>query len=134
MDIGVLSCGHWGPGHFSAWTHIDKSCKKDLKLKEAWKETQERLKDVVGDLGWWPVTPTGIWKEETEDLPVWAATRLTRQRLFEPGVSGKPGGQSLGLGLAICRELARAAGGEISVSSPLTGSTLFRVALPPAGA
>jgi two-component system NtrC family sensor kinase len=59
---------------------------------------------------------------------------VTRQRLFEPGVSGKPGGQSLGLGLAICRELARAAGGEISVSSPLTGSTLFRVALPPAGA
>jgi signal transduction histidine kinase len=58
----------------------------------------------------------------------------TRQRLFEPGVSGKPGGQSLGLGLAICRELARAAGGEISVSSPLTGSTLFRVALPPAAA
>lgn len=57
---------------------------------------------------------------------------VTRQRLFEPGVSGKPGGRSLGLGLAICRELARAAGGEISVSSPLTGSTLFRVALPPA--
>ena len=58
----------------------------------------------------------------------------TRQHLFEPGVSGKRGGQSLGLGLAICRELARAAGGEISVSSPLMGSTLFRVALPPAGA
>ena len=52
----------------------------------------------------------------------------TRQRLFEPGVTGKTGGRSLGLGLAICRELARAAGGEISVSSPLTGSTLFRVA------
>ncbi len=58
----------------------------------------------------------------------------TRQRLFEPGASGKAGGRSLGFGLAICRELARAAGGEISVSSPLTGSTLFRVALPPAGA
>jgi two-component system, NtrC family, sensor kinase len=58
----------------------------------------------------------------------------TRQRLFEPGVTGKAGGRSLGLGLAICRELARAAGGEISVSSPLIGSTLFRVALPPAGA
>jgi signal transduction histidine kinase len=55
----------------------------------------------------------------------------TRQRLFEPGATGKDGGHSLGLGLAICRELARAAGGEISVSSPLTGSTLFRVALPP---
>ncbi len=62
----------------------------------------------------------------------------TRQRLFEPGVTSKEGvkngGQSLGLGLAICRELARAAGGEISVSSPLTGSTLFRVALPPVSA
>jgi signal transduction histidine kinase len=63
----------------------------------------------------------------------------TRQRLFEPGVtSGKDGAKNgrdaLGLGLAICRELARAAGGEISVSSPLTGSTLFRVALPPAAA
>jgi signal transduction histidine kinase len=57
---------------------------------------------------------------------------VTRQRLFEPGVSGKAGDRSLGLGLAICRELARGAGGEISVSSPLTGSTLFRVALPPA--
>jgi signal transduction histidine kinase len=56
----------------------------------------------------------------------------TRQRLFEPRVSGKPGSRSLGFGLAICRELARAAGGEISVSSPLTGATLFRVALPPA--
>jgi signal transduction histidine kinase len=56
----------------------------------------------------------------------------TRQRLFEPGVTGKVGGRSLGLGLAICRELARAAGGEISVSSPLIGSTLFRIALPPA--
>jgi signal transduction histidine kinase len=56
----------------------------------------------------------------------------TRQRLFEPGATGKAGGRSLGLGLAICRELARAAGGEISVSSPLLGATLFRVALPPA--
>ncbi|HVZ86629.1 MAG TPA: HAMP domain-containing sensor histidine kinase [Polyangia bacterium] len=56
----------------------------------------------------------------------------TRRQLFEPGVTGKSG-RSLGLGLSICRELARAAGGDISVSAPLTGGSLFRVVLPPDG-
>jgi len=56
----------------------------------------------------------------------------TRKQLFEPGVTGKAG-RSLGLGLAICRELARGAGGDISVSAPLTGGSLFRVVLPPDG-
>jgi len=56
----------------------------------------------------------------------------TRKQLFEPGVSGKRQGTSLGLGLAICRELARASGGEISTSTPLSPGTLFRVVLPPA--
>jgi signal transduction histidine kinase len=54
-----------------------------------------------------------------------------RARLFEPGASTKSGG-SLGLGLAICRELARSAGGEITVSPPGAAGTLFRVVLPPA--
>jgi signal transduction histidine kinase len=56
----------------------------------------------------------------------------TRTQLFAPGTSTKPGGTSMGLGLAICRELARASGGDISVSSPPSGGTLFRVVLPPA--
>jgi signal transduction histidine kinase len=56
----------------------------------------------------------------------------TRARLFEPGITGKPEGSSLGLGLAICRELARASGGEVSASTPLSPGTLFRVVLPPA--
>ena len=55
-----------------------------------------------------------------------------RKHLFEIGASTKTAGGSLGLGLAICRELARASGGEVSVSSPLAPGTLFRVVLPPA--
>jgi signal transduction histidine kinase len=55
-----------------------------------------------------------------------------RARLFEPGASSKDGPASLGLGLAICRALARAAGGDVTVSSPAPAGTLFRVVLPPA--
>lgn len=55
-----------------------------------------------------------------------------RAHLFEPGATGKDGATSLGLGLAICRELARAAGGDLTVSSPASAGTLFRVVLPPA--
>jgi signal transduction histidine kinase len=55
-----------------------------------------------------------------------------RAHLFEPGATGKAGGTSLGLGLAICRQLARAAGGDVTVSSPASAGTLFRVVLPPA--
>jgi signal transduction histidine kinase len=54
-----------------------------------------------------------------------------RQRLFQMGATNK--GRSLGLGLAICRDLVRQSGGDISVSSPLVAGTAFRVVLPPAG-
>jgi signal transduction histidine kinase len=57
-----------------------------------------------------------------------------RRHLFEPGHSTKqPGaGASLGLGLAICRQLARLSGGDVTVSCPPGGGTVFRVVLPPA--
>ncbi len=94
--------------------------------------------DAIGDRPW----SSNLVEVRLSTVEHWAVIEVkdngpgidaaTRQRLFEPGVTGKAGDRSLGLGLAICRELARAAGGEISVSSPLTGSTLFRVALPPA--
>jgi two-component system sensor histidine kinase AauS len=56
----------------------------------------------------------------------------TRKHLFAPGITGKRQGTSLGLGLAICRELARASGGDVTTSTPLSPGTLFRVVLPPA--
>jgi signal transduction histidine kinase len=51
-------------------------------------------------------------------------------RIFEPGVSQKPGRASSGLGLSISRELVRRMGGEITVSSRAGVGTTFVVSLP----
>jgi signal transduction histidine kinase len=56
----------------------------------------------------------------------------TRRHLFEPGHTGNKQGTSLGLGLAISRQLARLSGGDVTVTCPPGGGTLFRVVLPPA--
>ena len=61
-----------------------------------------------------------------------------RRHLFEPGHSSKPAasanssGTSLGLGLAISRQLARLSGGDVTVTCPPGGGTVFKVVLPPA--
>jgi two-component system cell cycle sensor histidine kinase/response regulator CckA len=54
-----------------------------------------------------------------------------RAALFEPGRTTKPHGTSLGLGLAISRQLARAAGGDIIAELASHGGMLFRVTLNP---
>jgi signal transduction histidine kinase len=55
----------------------------------------------------------------------------SRRHLFEAGHSTKADGGS-GLGLAISRQLARLSGGDITVTCPPGGGTIFRVVLPPA--
>ncbi|GAB6064142.1 two-component system sensor histidine kinase NtrB [Deferrisoma palaeochoriense] len=50
-------------------------------------------------------------------------------RLFEPFVSGKPG-RGRGLGLAVCREIVEAHGGQVSWESEPGRGTRFRVRLP----
>jgi signal transduction histidine kinase len=51
-------------------------------------------------------------------------------RVFEPHVTTKSSGSSLGLGLSICRALAEKVGGSISVKSVPNERTTFRVVLP----
>jgi signal transduction histidine kinase len=52
-----------------------------------------------------------------------------RDRVFEPFVTTKPVGEGTGLGLAVCRGLVEAAGGEIGVDASYEGGARFFVVL-----
>ena len=54
--------------------------------------------------------------------------REIRSRIFEPGVSSRPGGT--GLGLSICRSLVAAHGGRIEIIEPVSGGTGIRIEIP----
>jgi PAS domain S-box-containing protein len=55
-------------------------------------------------------------------------------RLFTPFFTRKPAGEGEGLGLAICRRIVTAAGGDVEVTSELGVGTTVRVLLPAAAA
>jgi signal transduction histidine kinase len=54
-------------------------------------------------------------------------------RIFDPFFSTKPAREGVGLGLSICRDLARSNGSEINVASTPGEGTTFTVWLPEAG-
>jgi len=51
-------------------------------------------------------------------------------RLFEPFATTKPAGSGTGLGLAVSRQLMRAAGGELRLMGTGATGTTFRLILP----
>jgi signal transduction histidine kinase len=53
-----------------------------------------------------------------------------RENIFDPFFTTKPEGEGTGLGLYLCRSIAREHGGEIAVESPPGGGAIFRVRLP----
>ncbi|WP_323764157.1 HAMP domain-containing sensor histidine kinase [Marinovum sp.] len=70
-------------------------------------------------------TDSGIVVEVADSGP--GVPETIRDRIFEPFVTGKPGGT--GLGLALCQRLAERMGGEI-ILVPDRAETVFRLWLP----
>jgi two-component system, NtrC family, sensor kinase len=68
---------------------------------------------------------------EVEDDGPGVATAV-RDRLFEPFVTTKDVGEGTGLGLAVCRGVVEAAGGEIGLDASYSGGARFYVLLPAA--
>jgi signal transduction histidine kinase len=68
---------------------------------------------------------------EVEDDGPGVAPEL-RERLFEPFVTSKEVGKGTGLGLAVCRGLVEASGGNVSLHSGFTSGARFVVELPKA--
>jgi len=71
--------------------------------------------------------PDGVWARfEIEDEGVGIDADVLDQ-IYEPGVTYTPDG--IGLGLSLCREIARLHGGSIAAEST-AGRTVFRVTIP----
>ncbi len=66
----------------------------------------------------------GIWFISVQDNGIGISSEL-KEKIFEPFFTTKHKGSASGLGLAICKEIARVMGGDISVESVVGKGSIF---------
>jgi two-component system NtrC family sensor kinase len=79
----------------------------------------------------WESTPAGVSVKVIDDGVGIAPENL--EKVFEPMFTTKPVGVGTGLGLPICRELVRAAGGDVRLTSKVGEGTTVEVLIPKVG-
>jgi signal transduction histidine kinase len=87
--------------------------------KDAWVEIRARLGD----------RPQGRFIIEVKDNGS-GMSRETKAKVFEPFFTTKPRGEGIGLGLALCQNLASGLKGKMEVESEPGKGSLFRLVLP----
>ena len=87
--------------------------------------------EVVVDVATRPETPEFVFLRVADNGM--GVPRDQVDRIFEPFSQGSEGtrrtAEGLGLGLSMCRDLARGMGGDVRVRSPETGGAVFTIAV-----
>jgi signal transduction histidine kinase len=127
----------------SAWPNLALSAERPAKaivaavdremIRQVWVNLLENTAQACGEQGGRVLLkagegPTGPFVEIADDGPGIAPEILPR--LFEPYVSGRPGGGGMGLGLAISRKILLDHGGDLELIESSRRGARFRLALP----
>jgi len=146
-DLGAL-VADFGELFGSAWPNLTLCAERPVKpvavtvdremIRQVWVNLLENTAQACGEHGGKVVLaagegPTGPFVEVADDGPGIAPEVLPR--LFEPYVSGRPGGGGMGLGLAISRKILLDHGGDLELIESGPRGARFRLSLPrPEGA